>query len=101
MLLETDRQVRLLTDGKSATLVIGSVGVGSWMHAVTAHYCSLAPSDVKVVTVEPDTAACFKESVHTGELTSIKTGNSIMCGMNMAGEGGGGCHGCGYRRIAG
>ena len=82
MLLETDRQVRLATDGKPATLVIGSVGVGSWMHAVTAHYCSPVAGDVKIVTVEPDTAACFKESLHTGQLTSIETGNSIMCGMN-------------------
>ncbi|KAK5137946.1 hypothetical protein LTR08_005742 [Meristemomyces frigidus] len=77
-LLETDRQLRLATSGLLPTLVIGSVGVGSWMHAVTTHYSSRS----KVATVEPDTAACLKESLHTGRLTSIETGNSIMCGMN-------------------
>ena len=82
MLLETDRQVRLATGGEAINLAIGSVGVGSWMHAVTAHYSSLSPSETNVVIVEPDTAACVKESLHSGQVISIVTANTIMCGMN-------------------
>ncbi|KAK5119215.1 hypothetical protein LTR85_007829 [Meristemomyces frigidus] len=81
MLHETDRQVAALTSGRPPNLVVGSVGVGSWMHAVTSHYKALNPGN-KVVTVEPDTAACLKESLHTGQLTSVNTSDTIMCGMN-------------------
>lgn len=81
MLRETDRQVAALTSGQQPWLVVGAVGVGSWLHAVTSHYKAASPM-IKVVTVEPDTAACLKESLHTGALTSIKTGDTIMCGMN-------------------
>ncbi|KAI7498148.1 tryptophan synthase beta subunit-like PLP-dependent enzyme [Hortaea werneckii] len=80
-LAETDRQVAAATNGKAADLVLGSTGVGSWMHAVTSHYALASPS-TKVITVEPDTAASFKESIHRGDITPIKTGDTIMCGMN-------------------
>lgn len=82
MLAETDRQIATQTGGQIPSLVIGSVGVGSWMHAVTLHYRSISPTTCKVVTVEPDTAACLKESLHCGQLMSIKTRDTIMCGMN-------------------
>ncbi|KAI7260135.1 tryptophan synthase beta subunit-like PLP-dependent enzyme [Hortaea werneckii] len=81
LLTETDRQVAAATNGKAPDLVLGSTGVGSWMHAVTSHYALASPS-TKVVTVEPDTAASFKESLHCGDITPIKTGDTIMCGMN-------------------
>ncbi|KAH9845863.1 Diaminopropionate ammonia-lyase [Teratosphaeria destructans] len=81
MLSETDRQVAELTRGGHVDIAIGSVGVGSWMHAVTARYAA-GSRPAKVVTAEPDTAACLKESLHMGELTSIRTGESIMAGMN-------------------
>jgi diaminopropionate ammonia-lyase len=80
-LRETDRQIAAVTGGGKPDIAIGSVGVGSWMHAVTQCYKSTSTT-TKVITVEPDTAACFKESLHCGELTSIATGESIMCGMN-------------------
>lgn len=80
MLHETDRQVAAATDGKKASLAFASVGVGSWAHAVVAHYKAAAPSN-KIVTVEPDLSPCFKESLHVGELTSIQTGETIMPGM--------------------
>lgn len=80
MLHETDRQVAAATDGKTANITFASVGVGSWAHAVVAHY-KAANTDNKIVTVEPDIAACFKESLHCGELTPIETGHGIMNGM--------------------
>ncbi|KAI7542498.1 tryptophan synthase beta subunit-like PLP-dependent enzyme [Hortaea werneckii] len=81
LLTETDRQVAAATNGKAPDLVLGSTGVGSWMHAVTSHYATASPS-TKVITVEPDTAASFKESLHCGGITPIKTSDTIMCGMN-------------------
>ena len=35
-----------------------------------------------VLTVEPDTAACLKTSLEKGQMISIPTGNTTMCGMN-------------------
>jgi diaminopropionate ammonia-lyase len=80
MLHETNRQVAAATGGKTANLVFASVGVGSWAHAVVTHY-KAANANNKIVTVEPDVAACFKESLHCGELTSIEAGHGIMNGM--------------------
>ena len=80
MLHETDRQVAAATDGKKASLAFASVGVGSWAQAVVVHY-KAAESNNKVATVEPDLAACFKESLHCGNLTAIETGETIMPGM--------------------
>jgi len=80
MLGEVDEQVRVLTDRKVSHVVV-SVGVGSWAHAVVLHYKSKVPS-AKVVTVEPDTAACLKTSLEAGEIVTIQTGDTIMAGMN-------------------
>jgi diaminopropionate ammonia-lyase len=80
MLHEADRQVAAATDGKNASLAFASVGVGSWAQAVVVHYKAADPKN-KIVTVEPDVAPCFKESLHSGKLTSIETGETIMPGM--------------------
>ena len=81
MLTETDRQVAALTNGLKPNTLFASVGVGSWAHSVVAHY-KAAESDNRIVTVEPDTAASFKESLHVGEPRPIQTGDTIMAGMN-------------------
>ena len=49
--------------------------------AVVAHYKSRNTPAI-VMTVEPDTAACLKTSLENGQMTSISTGSSTMCGMN-------------------
>ena len=82
MIAETDRQIAAETNGKTANLTFVSVGVGSWAHAVVEHYKTKGSNENEIVTVEPDTAPCFKESLHCGELTSIETGETIMNGMN-------------------
>ena len=51
------------------------------VEAVVAHYKSRHPPSI-VMTVEPDTAACLKTSLENGQMTSISTGNTTMCGMN-------------------
>lgn len=68
------------------TLVIVSVGVGSWAHAVVAHYKQQRANQgnfkTLVATVEPTAAASLLTSLHNGQITSIVTGETIMCGMN-------------------
>lgn len=70
-----------LTDGRSVDLVTCSVGAGSWAQAVAMHYKNRA-SPAQLVTVEPDTAASLKEALHIGEIAQIRTGDTIMNGMN-------------------
>ena len=82
MLAEIDRQVEAASGGQSQdTVYITSVGVGSWAHSVVAHYKAANPGAF-IITVEPDTATSFKESLHCNEITPIVTGDTIMAGMN-------------------
>ncbi|KAK2598617.1 hypothetical protein N8I77_012013 [Diaporthe amygdali] len=85
MLNESDLQIQEATGGKSATHAFIPVGVGSIAHAVTQHY-KKAPSGhqfrASVITVEPTGAACLRASLEAGQMTSVETADSIMCGMN-------------------
>ncbi|KAF1816402.1 tryptophan synthase beta subunit-like PLP-dependent enzyme [Eremomyces bilateralis CBS 781.70] len=78
---EVDQQLVQLTGDKPPTCIIGSVGVGSWMQSVTAHFKAKNPP-CTVATVEPETSACLKASLEAGKMTTIRTGDTIMCGMN-------------------
>ncbi|KAK4955337.1 hypothetical protein LTR10_007532 [Elasticomyces elasticus] len=81
LMAEVDRQVADNTNGQQMpVLAVASVGVGSWAHSVASHYHRNASN--KVITVEPVAAPSFKESLHCGEITPIKTGDTIMNGMN-------------------
>ncbi|KAK6198450.1 hypothetical protein LQW54_010279 [Pestalotiopsis sp. IQ-011] len=66
-------------------LVISPAGVGSLAHSVLRYYKSHereAPS--KVMTVEPDTAACLYKSLQAGTNSSVQvtTSHTIMTGLN-------------------
>ena len=58
-------------------------GNGTWAAAVMLYYFSkyqqLAP---RFVCVEPTGAACMLHSMENGEVTTIKTKNTIMAGLN-------------------
>lgn len=85
MLNESDLQIQEATEAKSASHAFIPVGVGSIAHAVTKHYKKPPPgtqSRASVVTVEPTTAACLRASLEAGRMTTVETGDSIMCGMN-------------------
>ncbi|KAK1082864.1 hypothetical protein LTR33_003632 [Friedmanniomyces endolithicus] len=85
LMTEVDRQVVAQTDGASLpVLAVASVGVGSWAHSVVSHYHTSSPrhGGNKIVTVEPIAAACFKESLQCNAITPIRTGHTIMNGMN-------------------
>ncbi|KAI3397088.1 hypothetical protein diail_11231 [Diaporthe ilicicola] len=85
MLNESDLQIQEATGGKSATHAFIPVGVGSIAHAVTQHYKKVPvghESRASVITVEPTTAACLRASLVAGQMTTVETADSIMCGMN-------------------
>lgn len=90
MLLESDAQIPLATNGLAATHAIIPVGSGGVAQAVTQHYKSPSrDAPTKVIAVEPSTAACLMASLSNsnpdknGEAVAIENvGDSIMCGMN-------------------
>ena len=79
-MVEIDEQCRELT-GRPLDFIICPVGVGSLAQAVVAH-CKGRDPPCTVMTVEPDSAACLKTSLENGQMTSVPTGNTTMCGMN-------------------
>ena len=80
MMTEIDQQV-LDSVGKAPDLVVTPVGVGSLAHAVVAHYKSQNRL-ATILAVEPDSAACLKTGLEQRQPTTIRTGATIMCGMN-------------------
>lgn len=80
MMNEIDQQV-FDSVGRFPDLVIAPVGVGSLAHAVVAHYKS-PYRRATILAVEPDSAACLKTSLEQRRLTTIRTDDTIMCGMN-------------------
>ncbi len=80
MMVEIDEQTRALV-GEAPDLVVVPIGVGSLGQATVAHFKSRTPS-TRVLTVEPDTAACLKTSLERGSMTTVETADTAMCGMN-------------------
>jgi len=85
---EIDSQLTELTGGKQADIVIVPVGVGSLAQAAVMHYKQPERSGkTKIVTVEPDTAACLKKALlHSSDSSpapsGILTSSTIMTGLN-------------------
>lgn len=68
--------------GRAITHVVTPIGVGSLGHAVVkwAKHADRTPN-VRVMTVEPETAGCLNVSLRKGENTTIETIDTIMSGM--------------------
>jgi acetylornithine deacetylase/succinyl-diaminopimelate desuccinylase family protein/diaminopropionate ammonia-lyase family len=79
LLSETEEQLK--EQDLEANLVVTPVGVGSLAHAVVRH-CKSKDRNCAVMSVEPDTAACFYQSLIIGRPTSVLTTKTIMEGMN-------------------
>lgn len=96
MVEEVDGQL-----GRRPDLVAVPVGVGSLAQAVVSHYRqpgpagapdapavapgqdrTAAPHTTRVLSVEPDTAACVLTSLRDGTPTSVPTAGTVMAGMN-------------------
>ena len=81
MFSEIDAQLGASGDRPDAVLV--PVGVGSLALAALTHYRAADRNDrAAVVAVEPDAAACVLASLHAGELTRVRTGRTVMAGLN-------------------
>ncbi|KAI1736829.1 tryptophan synthase beta subunit-like PLP-dependent enzyme [Xylaria scruposa] len=77
MMLEIDEQIGT----EHIDLVITPVGVGSFAQAVVSHY-KAKERRTTVLTVEPDTAACFYKSLRKGEMVVEQTSPTIMAGLD-------------------
>jgi diaminopropionate ammonia-lyase len=84
MFAEIDAQ--LSAAGAAAVdLVSVQVGVGSLAQAAVAHHRSsalAASARPRLLSVEPDTAACVLRSLADGALVSVPTGATVMNGLN-------------------
>ncbi len=77
---ELDEQ--LPGDGTPA-LVVVPVGVGSLAQAAIAHYRGSGRGmDTPLLAVEPDTAACALASLRAGRPVTVRTGHTVMAGLN-------------------
>ncbi|KAI0460166.1 tryptophan synthase beta subunit-like PLP-dependent enzyme [Xylaria acuta] len=77
MIVEADEQI----GAEHIDLVIALVGVGSFAQAVVSHYKG-KERPTAVLTVEPDTAACFYKSLRKGEMVVEHTSPTIMAGLD-------------------
>jgi diaminopropionate ammonia-lyase len=80
-----DRADRAGTDGGGAFVMSVPVGVGSLAQAAVAHYRSRLAggrSRARLLSVEPDTAACVLRSLADGALVTVTTETTVMNGLN-------------------
>lgn len=66
--------------GLGIDVLVVPAGVGSLAHAAVRFAASHA--GCRVVTVEPEVAACLRASLAAGELTTVVTGETSMAGLN-------------------
>ncbi|KAI0970139.1 tryptophan synthase beta subunit-like PLP-dependent enzyme [Xylaria arbuscula] len=78
MMLEIDDQI----GDEKIDFVIVPVGVGSFAQAVCRHYMPRFEAAPKIVTVEPDTAACFYHSLNSGEIVFKPSSPTVMAGLD-------------------
>ena len=77
LLVELDAQL-----GQPPDLVAVPAGVGSLAEAVVRHYRRPAVAHPRVLTVEPDTAACVLASLTAGRPVTVSTAATVMAGLN-------------------
>ncbi|UNI24357.1 Diaminopropionate ammonia-lyase [Purpureocillium takamizusanense] len=77
MMREIDTQLK----DSPPSLVVCPAGVGSFAQSVVSHF-KRQGSRAKVMTVEPDTAACVYKSIRSDELVTVQTHATIMAGLD-------------------
>jgi len=77
LLEEIDAQL----DG-APDLVVVPVGVGSLAEAVVRHYRRPGAAHPRVLSAEPDTAACVLASLTAGRPVTVPTAATVMAGLN-------------------
>jgi diaminopropionate ammonia-lyase len=68
--------------GKAPDLAVVPVGVGSLAEAVVRHYRSTDVSRPRVVSVEPDSAACLLASLTAQRPVTVPTAATVLAGLN-------------------
>jgi diaminopropionate ammonia-lyase len=68
--------------GHAPDLVVVPAGVGSLAQGVVAHYRRRHVGRARVLVVEPDSAAAVMTSLVNGRPASVRTGTTVMAGMN-------------------
>lgn len=76
MMYEIDSQLPASPD-----LLISPLGVGSFTQSVVTHYKQPGRSS-KIMSVEPDTAACFWKKLVRGDSSSVRSAPTIMAGLD-------------------
>lgn len=76
MLVEAEQQL----GGIVPDLVVVPVGVGSFAQAVVTYF-KHRDSRTRILTVEPETAACLHESLRAGSQVTTATSATIMTGL--------------------
>jgi diaminopropionate ammonia-lyase len=80
---EIDAQLAAAGAARGADLVSVPTGVGSLAQAAVAHYrSSAALSRPRLLSVEPDTAACVLASLRAGAPVTVPTAATVMNGLN-------------------
>ena len=77
LLEEVDAQL-----GGTPDVVAVPVGVGSLAEAVVRHYRRPGAAHPRVLSVEPDTAACVLASLAAGRPVTVPTAATVMAGLN-------------------
>lgn len=72
---------QLAESGLKATVISTPIGAGSLGHAVVA-FCKSPGRNIRVLTTEPESAACLNHNLNLGRHETIKTTKTIMDGMN-------------------
>ena len=81
MMVEIGEQFAEREWGMKADVLVTPVGVGGLAHA-TVEYCKVEGRAMKVLAIEPDTAGGLHASLKAGENVIVRTGETIMDGMN-------------------
>jgi len=68
--------------GGAPDLVVVPVGVGSLAEAVVRHYRRPGGPRPRLMSAEPDTAACALASLSAGHPVAVPTGATVMAGLN-------------------
>ena len=79
LLAEVEEQ--LAAKGLKASHIVTPIGVGGLGHAVTV-WAKSEGRAVKVISVEPESAACLYWNLVSGRHETVETGKTIMDGMN-------------------
>ena len=80
MMIEIDQQMHRILN-KGPDLIVAPVGVGSLAHAVVAYYKQKG-QDCTILAVEAESAPCLKTSLEEGQITTVNTADTSMCGLN-------------------